>query len=119
MSVDLAQSQSVWAETKMPKLTALKRNLKTDVCIVGAGIAGLSCGYCLAREGKSVVIMDDGPPAGGMTQVTTAHLTNALDDRYFEIERMHGAENARLSAESHAAAIHRIGLNIEAEQIDC
>ena len=53
----------------------------------GAGIAGMTTAYLLGREGKSVVVLDDGPIGGGMTGRTTAHLVNALDDRYFELER--------------------------------
>jgi glycine/D-amino acid oxidase-like deaminating enzyme/nitrite reductase/ring-hydroxylating ferredoxin subunit len=97
----------------------LKSSTQADVCIVGAGIAGLSCGYCLTQAGKSVVIVDDGLLASGMTQVTTAHLTNALDDRYFEIERMHGLVGARLTAESHAAALVRIEAIAHTEKINC
>jgi glycine/D-amino acid oxidase-like deaminating enzyme len=116
----MAQAESIWAATvKPPRFPKLRKSIHADVCIVGAGIAGLSCGYCLARAGKAVVIIDDGPLAGGMTQVTTAHLTNALDDRYFEIERMHGPVGARLTAESHTAAIHRIDEMVQAEKIRC
>src|SRR5262249_34340577 len=73
----------------------------------------------LMKAGKSVIILDDGNVAGGMTQVTTAHLTNAIDDRYYEIERMHGERGARLAAESHSVAIERIGFIAEAEKISC
>src|SRR5262245_29749297 len=75
--VDTAKNEPVWtATTKVPTFARLKKNVHADVVIVGAGIAGLSCGYILMKAGKSVVILDDGPIAGGMTQVTTAHLTN-------------------------------------------
>jgi glycine/D-amino acid oxidase-like deaminating enzyme/nitrite reductase/ring-hydroxylating ferredoxin subunit len=90
-----------------------------DVCIIGAGIAGLSVAYALVRAGRSVVVLDDGPVGGGMTARTTAHLTNALDDRYVEIERIHGESGARIAAESHTAAIDRIEANAAAEGIDC
>ena len=43
-----------------------------------------------------------------MTARTTAHFVTALDDRYFEIENVHGEKGARLAAESHTAAIDRI-----------
>ena len=51
--------------------------------------------------------------------MTTAHLANALDDRYLEVERLHGADGARLTAESHTAAIERIERNVADEGIDC
>jgi glycine/D-amino acid oxidase-like deaminating enzyme/nitrite reductase/ring-hydroxylating ferredoxin subunit len=112
--------ESIWAATtKMPAAVPLQENVHADVCIVGAGIAGLTTAYMLTKAGKSVVVLDDGPLAGGMTEVTTAHLTNAIDDRYYEIERIHGAEGARLAAESHTAAIHRIEAVARAEGIEC
>ena len=54
-----------------------------------------------------------------MTGRTTAHLVNALDDRYFELERLHGEENTRLAAESHTAAINAVEAIVEQESIDC
>lgn len=54
-----------------------------------------------------------------MTGVTTAHLSNAIDDRYFEIESLHGERGARLAAESHSAAIDQIEAIVEEEKIDC
>jgi glycine/D-amino acid oxidase-like deaminating enzyme/nitrite reductase/ring-hydroxylating ferredoxin subunit len=79
-----------------------------DVCVVGAGIAGLTTAYLLGKSGKKVLLLDDGPLASGMTQVTTAHLANAIDDRFTKIEHWHGAEGAKLAAQSHMAAINRI-----------
>ncbi|MEJ7711286.1 MAG: FAD-binding oxidoreductase [Pyrinomonadaceae bacterium] len=90
-----------------------------DVCIVGAGIAGLTAGYLLAREGKSVVILDDKPVADSQSVRTTGHLANAIDDRYTEVERLHGEAGARLAAESHTAAIDRIEAISREEKIDC
>src|SRR4051794_6285121 len=98
-TVETAQNDSIWGATvNMPTFQPLTKNVHTEVAVVGAGIAGLSCAYMLMEAGKSVAVLDDGPIAGGMTYVTTAHLTNALDDRYFEIERMHGERGAQLAA---------------------
>src|SRR5438477_10182787 len=120
LSIRPAQHQSVWAATaNMPACSPLNENGRPDACVVGAGIAGLTTAYLLTQAGKSVVVIDDGPLAGGMTEVTTAHLANAIDDRYFEIERLHGERGARLAAESHSAAINRIELLARKEQIDC
>jgi glycine/D-amino acid oxidase-like deaminating enzyme/nitrite reductase/ring-hydroxylating ferredoxin subunit len=111
---------SVWKATaETPRFGPMEESLNTDVCVIGAGIAGLTTAYLLAGEGKSVVVLDDGPIAGGMTQMTTGHLTNMLDDRYFELEKLHGEEAARLAAESHTAAIDRIEAIVEKEQIFC
>lgn len=107
------------ATAEVPARSPLAENTHADVCIVGAGIAGMTTAYLLALEGKSVIVLDDGRIGGGMTERTTAHLSNALDDRYFEIERLHGEKGARLAARSHTAAIDRIESIIAEEGIEC
>ena len=108
-STDSGFTKSVWMATaELLERPPLERDLETDVCIVGAGIAGLSTAYCLAQSGRRVVVVDDGPIGGGETCRTTAHLTNALDDRYCELEKLHGERGARLAAQSHTAAIDAI-----------
>src|SRR6476661_9033464 len=117
---DVRGSRSIWAESEENSpYSAIPDDAMTDVCIVGAGIAGLSTAYLLAREGLSVIVLDDGPIGGGETGRTTAHLSNAIDDRYVEIERIHGPAGARLAAESHTAAIDRIAQTIGEEHIAC
>jgi glycine/D-amino acid oxidase-like deaminating enzyme/nitrite reductase/ring-hydroxylating ferredoxin subunit len=116
----MRRHQSIWAATAvMPQFSPLEENTHVDVCIVGAGISGLTTGYLLARAGKRVALIDDGPIAGGMTQMTTAHLTNEIDDRYFELEKLHGREGARLAADSHTSAIDRIETIVRQEGIVC
>lgn len=116
----MPRPESPWtAGTALPEYPPLESNVHVDVCIVGAGIAGLSTAYLLGQAGKSVAVLDDGPVAGGMTQRTTGHLVNAHDDRYFEVEKLHGREGARLAAESHTAAIEQIEAIVRKEAIDC
>jgi glycine/D-amino acid oxidase-like deaminating enzyme/nitrite reductase/ring-hydroxylating ferredoxin subunit len=105
--------------TEVPQFQPLTQDLRSNVCVVGAGIAGMTTAYLLARAGRAVVLIDDGPIGGGETSRTTAHLTAALDDRYYNIEKMHGEEGARVAAESHMSAIHRIETIASMEDIDC
>ncbi|MGI8402483.1 MAG: FAD-dependent oxidoreductase [Gemmatimonadaceae bacterium] len=120
MPSDSGNTTSVWMETAdVPSFPPLARDATADVCIIGAGIAGLTTAYLCLKSGKSVVVLDDGPIGGGETGRTTAHLTCALDDFYHEIETMHGAEGARIAAESHASAIDRVESIVTTEHIDC
>ncbi|MCM3901167.1 MAG: FAD-dependent oxidoreductase [Pyrinomonadaceae bacterium] len=120
MGDNTKQTVSIWMDTgPLLKESPLSKDARADVCIVGAGIAGMTTAYLLSKEGKSVIVLDDGPIGGGMTGRTTAHLVNALDDRYFELERLHGEKGARLAAESHTAAIDRVEAIVKSERIDC
>src|SRR5829696_10284089 len=116
MKDDSQARTSLWMATAdTPSQFRLKESIRTDICIVGAGIAGLTTAYLLGREGRSVVVLDDGLSGGGMTGRTTAHLSNAYDDRYVEIEKLHGADAARLTAESHTAAIEKVSQIVSTE----
>ena len=112
-------SQSIWMEIPLTSFPPLENNITADVCIVGAGIVGLTCAYTLAKQGKSVVVLDQGVIAGGQTARTTAHLTWILDERYYELEKIFGEDGARLAAESHSSAIDYIERIIHEENIDC
>jgi glycine/D-amino acid oxidase-like deaminating enzyme/nitrite reductase/ring-hydroxylating ferredoxin subunit len=107
------------ATANTPEEKPLSTDTSTGVVIIGAGIAGLTTAYLLAQEGKDVTVLDDGPIGGGMTARTTAHLTNALDDRFYELERLFGEEGSRLAAQSHTAAIDRVEAIVKKEKIDC
>src|SRR5436190_6945978 len=109
MQSDSGHTTSVWmGTTEVPQFQPLTQDVRSTVCIIGAGIAGMTTAYLLARAGRAVVVIDDGPIGGGETGRTTAHITAALDDRYIEIEKMHGEGGALIAAESHTAAINRI-----------
>ena len=105
------------------KFEKLNRNISPsesiDVVITGGGIAGLSTAYLLSKAVKKVVLFDDGYLGSGETSRTTAHITHALDDRYYNLEKLHNVEGALLAAESHTAAIEMIESIVKEEKIDC
>lgn len=95
------------------------RDRDCDVCIIGAGIAGLCTAYQLARAGKSVVVVDMGPIAGGQTGRTSAHLTWMPDIGLHEYQaRLGDAETFKI-IDSHRRAIEWIERVIEKEEISC
>jgi glycine/D-amino acid oxidase-like deaminating enzyme len=114
-----SQSLSLWMDdTTMPAATPLEANRRVEICVVGGGLAGLTTAYLLGREGRKVILLDDGRLAGGPTQRTTAHLSNVIDDGYASLERLHGRDGARLAAESHTAALLKIESIVREERID-
>ena len=111
---------SIWCATAAPFASpALEQNARADVCIVGAGIAGLTTAYLLAREGKSVVVLEKDKIGGGETSHTSALLSNVMDAGYRRIENLRGKAGARLAAQSHSSAITRIDYIVAREHILC
>jgi glycine/D-amino acid oxidase-like deaminating enzyme/nitrite reductase/ring-hydroxylating ferredoxin subunit len=113
------ETVSVWQDTT-PTLPAerLPRD-ECDVCIIGAGVSGLTAAYLLLQEGRGVQLIEAFDIGAGETGRTTAHLTAVLDDRFFELEKLFGSENTRLAAQSHASAIDTIERIVREAEIDC
>ena len=112
---------SFWTDSFTPPLIYVKpdKNYNTDVVIVGGGIAGITIAYCLLKSGKKIVLVEDGQIGSGETGRTTAHLVNALDDRYYDLERIYGEEATKLIAKSHSDAIDFVEQIITEENIAC
>jgi len=117
----MPKSVSLWVGTGgVPTIPPpLTHDDSADVCIVGAGIAGLTAAYLLAREGRSVIVIDAGRVGGGQTSVTSAHLSYVPDRSLKEILRLHGPDGAHLARESHAIAIDRIETICHEERVSC
>ena len=111
-------TRSIWTHA-VPKYGSPPAGLSCDVCVVGAGISGLTAAYLLAGEGKSVIVVDEGPIGAGQTSRTSAHLASALDDRFSHVEKLLGLDAIKTAYESHAAAIDLIERIVADEDIDC
>jgi glycine/D-amino acid oxidase-like deaminating enzyme/nitrite reductase/ring-hydroxylating ferredoxin subunit len=90
-----------------------------DICVIGAGIAGLTTAYLLQRDGREVQVIDAYGVGAGETGRTTAHLTAVLDDRLSHLEKLFGRERTQLAVASHLAAIDRIEKLTNEESIAC
>jgi glycine/D-amino acid oxidase-like deaminating enzyme len=114
------KAQHPWSEgIYPPEPQPLTTDISADVCVIGGGIAGLSTAYCLATKGANVVVIEAGNIGAGASGRTTAHLSNAMDDRFLTLEEMHGVEKTRRIVESHTAAIDFIEHVVQDEGIDC
>jgi glycine/D-amino acid oxidase-like deaminating enzyme/nitrite reductase/ring-hydroxylating ferredoxin subunit len=113
------ETVSVCQETTPTLPADRKAHEQCDVCIIGAGIAGLTAAYLLRREGHDVQVVDAFDIGAGESGRTTAHLTAVLDDRFLTLSRLFGTDGAKLAAASHAAAIDMIERIVREAEIDC
>jgi len=99
---------SVWADTvQMPAFDPLEGDTKTDVLIIGGGMAGLLCAWELSRAGADCLLMEEDRICGGVTRNTTAKITSQHGLVYHKLLRRFGEETARLYWQANEAALAR------------
>jgi len=114
-----AASRSLWLSTETaPHFPALSQDAHTDVCVIGAGIAGLTSAYLLACAGKKVMVIDAIGIGAGETGRTTAHFFPP-DEWYASLEDFFGTEQATQISNSYKAATDLVEAIIAREGIDC
>ena len=112
--------ESVWSEgCKFRKREGLKEDIKTDVLIIGAGMAGILTGYMLKQSGKEVVLIDAAEVVSGNTKNTTAKITSQHGLIYHKLISEFGEEKARQYAKANELAIKKYKEIIKEEEIDC
>src|SRR5688572_12895909 len=112
-------TRSLWMDElprPAPELTSSRR---ADVVVVGAGIAGMTTAYLLAKAGREVLVLDQGGVGHGMTARTTAHLVTALDDRWYHLINLRGEGDALVAADAFVRHVSFIEEVQKAEAIDC
>jgi glycine/D-amino acid oxidase-like deaminating enzyme/nitrite reductase/ring-hydroxylating ferredoxin subunit len=114
------KTESIWSKSApLPKFSPLARNLKVDVVVVGAGIAGATAAYLFKRRGHRVALLERGRCVRGDTGATTAHLTCVTDLRLHALVRKFGKDHARAAWDAGLASLDQIVANIRGESIDC
>ncbi|WP_405620529.1 FAD-dependent oxidoreductase [Streptomyces sp. NBC_00076] len=113
-------SGSYWLQTAPgPQRPALADDLTVDVAVIGAGVAGLSTAWELARAGRQVAVLEADRVAAGVTGHTTAKLTALHTLIYDKLRRTRGPEGARLYARSQTEAIERAAEIADELGVDC
>ena len=97
---------SIWTQTaQLPQLDQLRSDLKTDVLIVGGGLAGVLCAFKLVRAGVDCALVEADRIGGGTTKNTTAKITSQHGLIYDKLIREFGIERARLYLETNQGAL--------------
>ena len=109
---------SVWSDTsELPHFESLKKNIKTDVLVIGGGLAGVLCAYMLAENGIDYVLVEANKICGGITRNTTAKITSQHGLIYNKLIREFGVERAQMYFRANEAAIEKY--RILCKNIDC
>ena len=97
--------KSVWTDgVKLPSFKALRKDVKTDVLIIGGGLCGLLCAYFLSRAGINYVLVEGSKIASGTTKNTTAKITFQHGLIYHKLIKEYGIEKAGMYLKAHMQA---------------
>lgn len=111
---------SYWVESvAAPPFAALAGGVDADVCVIGAGLVGITTAALLQEAGREVVLIEMDRAVQGVTGYTTAKVTSGHGLIYASVESAHGADVARGYAEANEAGLARIAALVERHEIDC
>lgn len=98
--------QSVWTDSvNFPNFDKLKKDVRTDVLIIGGGITGLLCAYQLHQAGIDYVLVEADHICSGITKNTTAKITSQHGLIYHKLIQRFGVEKARMYLDANEAAL--------------
>src|SRR5699024_3139237 len=104
-----AKHASLWQEDAVSQdFPTLEGDRSFDVIVVGGGITGMTTALLLAREGRSVGLIDQNKVGTGTTGYTTGKVTSQHHLTYARISKTHGQDGARVYAQAMEAAKEQV-----------
>lgn len=101
--------ESIWEKTaRLPKFSPLQQDVRTDVLVIGGGLAGLLCAHKLTRAGVDCVLVEAGRLCGGVTKNTTAKLTVQHGLIYHKLLKEFGLERAKAYLNANLEALEQV-----------
>lgn len=112
---------SLWIDSvkDLNKFSKLSDNIEADICIVGAGILGVTCAYYLTNLGYNIVILEKNKVGQNTTGHTTAKITSQHDLFYNYLINSYGKAFAKDYLTANEEAINNIKSIIDKENISC
>ena len=109
---------SIWSDSiEFPSFEQLKKDIKTDVLIIGGGITGILCAYMLEQAGIDYVLVEADELCSGITKNTTAKISIQHGLIYHKLVKRFGLEMARMYLDANVAALQEY--RKLCESIDC
>lgn len=110
--------QSIWQENSIRRqFASLEKDIKTQVLIIGGGVAGILCAYTLQQAGVDCVLAEADRICNGVTANTTAKITLQHGLIYDKIIKEYGVQAATMYANAQKAALERFELLCR--DVDC
>lgn len=110
--------KSLWLDTvKMPVFPQLRKDIKTDVLIIGGGIAGILTAYYLHQKGVKYILVEKDTICSHTTGNTTAKITFQHGLIYHKILKSWGFNTAKMYLEANKLALK--SYNELCENINC
>ena len=104
----MSEIKSIWSDTShMPEFPRLEKDVKTDVLIIGGGIAGILTAYFLKQSGADVILVEKGRICSGTTRNTTAKITFQHGLIYKKLTDSLGAGQAGMYLEANRRAAEK------------
>ncbi len=101
---------SIWNESAVrPAFPTMPGSIKTDVLIIGGGMAGLLCTHMLKKAGVDCVLVEAKKICDGVTGDTTAKITLQHGLIYDKLIRQFGQEKAHLYLQVQQKALREFG----------
>ena len=97
----------------------LEENIKTDICIIGGGLTGVTTAYNLSKYKIKAVLIDKGKIGMQTSGNSTAKITSQHGLIYKYLIDSKGRDFARKYYEANEEAIKNIKNIIDSENIDC
>ena len=99
--------KSIWIDdVKFPCFDKLEGEIKTDVLIIGGGIAGILCGYMIKQAGIDCTVVEANTICSGITKNTTAKITCQHGLVYSQMIKRFGIDFAQLYIEAQQEALN-------------
>lgn len=101
--------QSIWNQTQyLQSAPVLEGDVKTDVLVIGGGMAGLLCAHRLRELGVNCLVLEADRIARGVTAGTTAKITSQHGWCYHKLLRDSGWHRARDYFRANQAALEEL-----------